>query len=226
VTPVRRHPGEGRDPSGQVRDFSSWGPGLRRGDARGFTLVELLVSLFIFGLISAAGVALLSFSVRAQEVADERLDELAELRRASALLAGDLGQAAPRLARDEAGHSWPAFAGGSGAGEGLALALVRRGWENVDGLARPSLQKVEYRLAGGRLERRAYPLVDGAAPLPAVAMLDGVRRLRLRYRDERGEWRDRWDPSDPAALPLAVELELDAEGSGLTRQLFLTGRGW
>jgi general secretion pathway protein J len=192
----------------------------------GFTLVELLVSLFIFGLLSAAGVALLSFSVRAQAAADERLGELAGLRRASALLAADLAQAAPRLHRDEAGATRPAFAGGSGEGEAPALAFVRRGWENVDERARPSLQKVEYRLAGGRLERRAFPLVDGAAPLEAVTMLDGVRRLRLRYREPRGEWRERWDPTDPAELPLAVELVMDVEGNGVTQQLFLTGRGW
>ena len=192
----------------------------------GFTLVELLVSLFIFGMLSAAGVALLSFSVKAQEAADARLGDLADFRRAGALLAGDLAQAAPRLARDGAGRAGPAFHGGSGEQGGVALAFVRRGWENLDDTPRASLQRVEYSIADGRLERRVYPRLDGARPLPATTVVDGVRRVRLRYRDREGAWRERWDPTKTTELPRAVELVMDSEGSGTTRQLFQTGTMW
>ena len=191
----------------------------------GFTLVELMVSLMIFGILSAAGVALLSFSVRAQEAAEARLDELSQLRRLNSLLAGDLGQAAPRVHRDESGGVRPAFTGASGEAQGTALAFVRRGWENVEGRQRPSLQKVEYRFEEGRLVRIGYPLVDGAAPMPGITMLTGVAALRLRFRDSEGSWRDRWDPSEPAQIPVAVELVAQIEGSGRVRQLFLTGSG-
>jgi general secretion pathway protein J len=189
----------------------------------GFTLVELLVSLFIFGLLSAAGVVLLSFSVRAQEAADSRLDGLADFRRAGALLAGDLAQAAPRLARDGGGNVRAAFEGRGGEEGGVVLAFVRRGWENLDDAPRASLQRVEYSVGDGRLERRVYPRLDGAAPLPAGTVVEGVRRLRLRYRDGEGAWRERWDPANKAELPRAVELVMDAQGSGTTRQLFQTG---
>jgi general secretion pathway protein J len=195
-------------------------------DEDGFTLIELLVSLLIFGMLSAAGVALLSFSVRAQEVSGERLGELSDLRRTSALIAGDLGQAAPRISRDEAGGIRPAFTGGSGEADGLAFAFVRRGWENVDAAPRASLQKVEYRLASGRLERLFYPMVDGSAPQQGMTLLEGVARLRLRYRGDDGIWRSRWNPKEPGDLPRAVEIVAQVEGSGTTRQLFLTGRGW
>ncbi len=195
---------------------------LRRSAEHGFTLVELLVALFIFGLLSAAGVALLSFSVRAQEAADDRLGALAELRRAGALITSDLAQAAPRIPRDEAGTSRRAFEGGSGEG-GLLVSLVRRGWENLDDSSRPSLQKVQYSLEGGELRRRTFRFVDGAAPSESVTLLRGVTGLRLRYRDRRGEWRDRWDPGRLNEMPLAIELVIDVEGSGSIRQLFLVG---
>jgi general secretion pathway protein J len=206
------------------RNNSGFTP-LRRSAQQGFTLVELMVALFIFGLLSAAGVALLSFSVRSQAAAEERLGELAQLRRAGSLLAGDLAQAAPRVSRDHGGVSRPAFAGGTGDPGAIALAFVRRGWENVEAAPRPSLQKVEYRLSGDRLERIAWPLLDGAAPLVPMTLVDGVRSLRLRYRDGQGQWRSRWDPSRATDLPTAVEMVLDAEGSGVTRQLFLAGTG-
>ncbi|MDQ3140531.1 MAG: type II secretion system minor pseudopilin GspJ [Pseudomonadota bacterium] len=195
---------------------------MRRKTENGFTLVELLVSLFIFGMLSAAGVALLSFSVRAQEVAEAQLSELAEVRRAGALLTSDLAQATARIARDQAGTPQPAFVGGSG-GAGIAFAFVRRGWENYDGSPRASIQKVEYRLVADRVERVAYPFVDGAGPAPAIVLIDRVSRVAIRYRDEEGEWRERWDPEVAVALPRAIELVMDVEGSGTVRQLFLTG---
>jgi general secretion pathway protein J len=197
-----------------------------RGSAEhGFTLVELLVSLLIFAMLAAAGVSLLTFSVRAQEAAEARLGDLAALRRAGSLLSADLAQAAPRPSRDGTGAERPAFEGSSGEGDGLLLAFVRRGWENYDQAPRPSLQKVEYRLAEGRLIRRFYPRVDGSAAEAEVVLLDGIGRIRLRYRTRRGEWRDRWDPVRGAELPRAVELVADVAGAGVTRQLFLTGAG-
>jgi general secretion pathway protein J len=195
----------------------------RRSAEHGFTLVELLVSLFIFALLSAAGVALLSFSVRSQEAAEVQLGRIADLRRTGALLSGDLAQAAARPWRDESGANRPAFAGASGERQGSVLAFVRRGAENLEESPRPSLQRVEYRIEGDRLERRSWTMVDGAPPKADSAMLDGVRRIRLRYRDRKGEWRDRWDPTALGELPRAVELVVDTEEAGATRMLFLTG---
>jgi general secretion pathway protein J len=190
---------------------------------QGFTLVELLVSLLIFGMLSAAGVALLTFSVRAQDLADERLDQLAGFRRFGAILTSDLAQAAPRLSRDEAGATRAAFTGPSGGTEGASLLLVRRGWENLDGSPRPSLQKVQYRLRDRRLERVAYRYLDGAAEMEPAPLIEGVSRLSLRYRDRKGEWRERWDPTQVAEMPTALEMIIDIEGSGTIRQLFLIG---
>ena len=171
-------------------------------------------------MLSAAGVALLSFSVRAQGAANAALGEVATLRRLDAILAADLAQAVPRPYRDAAGATRAAFAGGSGS----ALSLVRTGWSNPDGKPRASLQRVEYRLAADRLERVAYPHVDGAQPLAPTVLLAGVRSLRIRYRDE-GAWRDAWDAAEPTALPQAVEIVADTERLGAVRQLFLVGTG-
>ena len=194
---------------------------MRAAREGGFTLVELMVALLIFGMLSAAGVALLSFSVSSQAAATERLGDLSQLRRASALMAADLAQAAPRVHRGEDGALRPAFVGGSG--DGLVLALVRRGWENVDGAPRASLQRVEWRLSEGKLVRQGFAMVDGAAPLAAAALVDDVARLRLRYREPGGEWRARWDPEKPDALPVAVELVVERADGAPVRQLFVTG---
>lgn len=190
----------------------------------GFTLVEMMVSLLIFGLLAAAGVGLLGFSVRAQGASAERLGEVAAVERVRALLTADLAQAAPRVTRNDRGDRVPAFAGGTGAPGEPALVFVRRGWSNADGAPRASLQKVEYRLDGDRLERRAYAMLDGAAAGPPAVIASGVKSLRLRYRSG-ADWHDRWDPTKPDQLPQLVEMTVDVPRFGEVRQLFLAGTG-
>ena len=195
-------------------------------DRNGFTLVEMLIALAIFGMLTAAGVALLTVTARTQETSDRLLAELGEIRRLGALLTADLAQAAPRVHRDGDGRPQRAFAGGAGETE-MLIAFVRRGWDSGedDWSGGPALQRVGYRLRGDRLERLSYPQVDGGGEPVAVALLDGVQGLRLRYRDDEGSWRERWDPSDPARLPSAVELVTTSAAQGTVRQLFLVGPG-
>lgn len=195
----------------------------RQGGVRelGFTLIEMMIALMIFGMITAAGVALLTMTVRTQATSDRLLEALAAERRTNALLIADLGQAAPRPWRDADGRPQQAFVGGAG-DQMLLLAVVRRGWDDSES-ARLSVQRVEYRLREGRLERWSYAAVDGGAPAVTATLLDNVRQIRLRYRDRRGDWHRVWDPTNPVQLPAAVEMVSDSAGQGLVRALFLVG---
>lgn len=192
---------------------------------RGFTLVEVLVALLIFGLLAAGGVAILSFSVRAQGATAAKLDDIAALNRTLSILSADLAQAVNRPVRDERGTRLPAFVGESGGAANPALRLIRAGWINPDQAARPALQKVAYRVENGVLERIAYPMLDGAPPLPAAALLTGVADARLRYR-YRGAWTDRWDGASGPALPQAAELRLTRTDRRQYRMQFLVGTGY
>lgn len=190
----------------------------------GFTLVELMVALLIFAILASAGVALLSFSVRAQAATGAKLDDLAALQRTLSLLSADLAQASDRPVRDEAGTVLPAFVGENGAGSGPVLRLVRGGWTNLDAQPRATVQKVAYRLNDGTLERLAYPRLDGATPLPGQPMLTRVQSIAVRYR-YRGAWSDRWDGGGGVPLPQALELRVRRAGVEY-RQLFLVGTGY
>jgi len=194
------------------------------GRQRGFTLVEMLVSLTIFGMLAAGGVALLSFSVTSQEMTERQLQTLGSLRRAGALLTADLNQATARPWRDGEGRPQPAFLGTPGV-ETRVMVLVRAGWDNPDLLPRASLQRVEYRLQGGRLLRIGYANVDGGGAAAVTTLIRDVEQLSLRFRDREGNWRSEWQSADPAELPLAVELIVSSPRFGPVRQLFLVGGG-
>lgn len=193
--------------------------GRTAANAAGFTLVEVMVALMIFGLIASAGVALLAFSVRAQGATTARLDEMAALARQSSLMAADLAQAMNRPARDEQGTRFPPFVG-----DATGFTFVRAGWSNIDSQPRPTLQKVSYRVADGALRRIAWPMVDGAPPLPASIALADIAGATLRYR-LGGAWSDSWNGAAGAPLPQAVELVLQRRDGIAFRQLFLVGSG-
>jgi general secretion pathway protein J len=190
----------------------------------GFTLIEMLIALTIFGMLTAGGVALLSFSVTSQEVTERQLATLGSIRRAGALITADLAQAAPRPWRDGTGTQQPALTGAAGR-ETRVMVLVRGGWDNPDQLPRASLQRVEYRLQGGRLIRIGFTSVDGGGAAAVTTLIHEVQQLQLRFRDREGLWRDAWTPVDPAELPVAVELTVSSARFGPVRQLFLVGTG-
>lgn len=184
-----------------------------------------MISLLIFGLLAAAGVALLSFSVRAQRATGARLETVSAANRTTAILTADLAQAVVRTTRDGDGQTLPAFTGEPGTNGALLFGFVRGGWSNLDGAPRASVQRVVYQVADGALLRIAYPMLDGATPLPPTVLLDHLQRVGVRYR-VRGAWSDRWVGSARNPLPDAIELRLVRDSGVETRQLFLVGTGF
>ena len=198
---------------------------LRRSTEHGFTLIELLVALMIFAMLAGAGVLLLGNSVSAQAQVKARLDDMASVQRASGALAADLGQAMPRIARTEAGTLTPAFWAHDDGESAPVMQFVRGGWDNLGDLPRPSLQKVEYWVRQGRLERRTYAQLDGAAGEEPAALLDNVETVVLRFRDAQGEWREDWTPTQPDLLPRAVEMMVTRTGEPPVMLRFLVAPG-
>lgn len=191
----------------------------------GFTLIELLVALMIFAMLAAAGVLLLGNSVSAQAQVKARLDDVAAVQRAAGALAADLGQAVPRISRTEAGTLAPAF-WSHREGEGApVLQFVRGGWDNLGDLPRPALQKVEYWVRQGRLERRTYAQIDGAVGDEPAALLEDIEDVSLRFRDAQGEWRAEWTPTQPTLMPRAVEMIMTRTGEPPVTLRFLVGPG-
>ena len=194
-----------------------------RRRARGFTLVEMLVAVLVFGVLSAAGVVVLSGAADGRAAVAGRMERLAEFQRARAMLHADLSQVALRRVRQVDGTAArDAFHGATASeiGEGSVLfGFVRRGWSNPDGHPRPSLLYVEYRLVDGTLERSTRPMLDGTAPGEPVALLRGIRGADVRYRS-RGQWSDGW-PGGATALPEALVLDFELDGYGRVEQWFL-----
>ncbi|HYZ47421.1 MAG TPA: type II secretion system protein GspJ, partial [Sphingomonas sp.] len=101
---------------------------------------------------------------------------------------------------------------------------VRAGVDPLEDSTRPALQKVTYRVEGGRLLRQAWSMLDGAAANPPAVLAEGVAAVTLRYRAKDG-WREIWDPLRPDLLPRAIEMIVQPVRGPTMRYLFLVGAG-
>jgi general secretion pathway protein J len=182
----------------------------------GFTLVEVLVALAIFTMIASAGVGLLSFAIDNRLAVREASERTAAFQRARALMRADLGQAAARRVRGADGAPRAAFELG---GESL-FAVTRRGWINPGDAQRASMQRVDYRLIEGRLERRVRERLDGARPAEPQVLLENVQSAQVMAILDGDPIAD-WRPVQNRPLPDAVRIDLTLEGYGPVTQLFM-----
>jgi len=190
----------------------------------GFTLVEVLISLLIFAMIAAAGAAVLSLSIDNRFTIKAASDQTADFQRMRSLLKADLGQAAARRSRGPTGRAQIQPMSGPGAPGDPVLVLTRAGWTNPAEKARPSLQRVEYRLVEGRLERRVSDHLDGSRPGPPQVLYRGVRDLTVAFLRDGGE-APAFITTPERPLPDAVRITMTMQGYGPVSHLFLVGGG-
>ena len=191
----------------------------------GFTLVEMMVALFIFAMLSVAGVIMLRSAVDGDAATAENLGRMAEMQRFVSLMEADLSQALPRPYRDAGGDQMPAFASEQGGAEAAFLKFTRGGQSNINGEARSNLERVEYRLSNGNLERSRYRMTDGGLIEQPAVLIVGVDQLAVRFRDKRGQWSNDWQTERQVDLPRAIEIRFEREGRAY-RHLFLVGTGY
>jgi len=186
---------------------------------RGFTLVEVMVALAVFALLAGAGAAVLARTIDARFTLHEYSERIAELQRMRALLKADLAQAAPRRTRAPTGRPLPrAIMGQQTPGDPI-LVVARAGWSNPGGDDRPSLQRVEYRLVEGRLERRVAPYLDGARVGPPQVLYTGVSDVAVTFLQDGSE-APAFLASSDRPLPQAVRIVMTLDGLGRVDQLF------
>ncbi|TAJ64937.1 type II secretion system minor pseudopilin GspJ [Brevundimonas sp.] len=190
----------------------------------GFTLVEVMISLLIFAMLAGAGAAVLSATIDNRFAIKAASDRVGDLQRMRGLLRADLGQATARRSRGPTGRPSPQPLIGAATPGDPVLVLNRAGWSNPGEQARPSLQRVEYRLVGDRLERRASSHLDGARPGPPQVLYRGVSDVAVAFvRD--GEAAPAFISSLDRPLPDAVRISMTVKGYGRIDQLFIVGSG-
>lgn len=190
-----------------------------------FTLVELLIALAIFAVITALSYRSLAALLDAREA----LERDSRKWRDVALFVGrferDVNAVVPRLATGPSGTALSPVSSllDLGGATSKGLAITRSGaLLNQNVLAAP--QRIAYRLLEGKVERLAWNAADAAPRTEPTAtpVLEAVRSLEFRFL-VANEWRPDFGlPGAGPALPAAVEVALTLDsGERVTRLVAL-----
>lgn len=169
-------------------------PGPRRRAVRGFTLVELLVALFVLALMAGMAWQGVDLLMRSRDATQQRLDRLLRLQSVLAQWEADLRQVADTQAMPALDF------------DGASLRLTRLQGDGV--------QLVVWTLRGGTLTRWASPALRGLEPLQEAFMrshqllgdeagslsaLDGLSAWQLYFYDQSSSaWRNAQSSGDLA----------------------------
>lgn len=192
-------------------------------DNKGFTLLEVLIAIAIFSLVSLSSFTIFDSVLKGDATAKERSDRQNELQRAFIIIERDITQIARRSIRYEGeapSAQYIQSASDSFAAEEQAIAFVRQGWTNPGLLLpRSDMQAVAYRIYEETLQRLHANFVDsvvGEEPKVRTLVKD-VTAITFEYYDGQ-KWQKTWSSN---ALPLAMAVELDTKDYGVIRRQFL-----
>lgn len=199
---------------------------MMRRRAKGFTLIEVLVAMAVFGVLTILAYMALGQTLSNAEILTERMDKLQAIQRTMRHLSNDLNTASPRPVRDELGTRYLPAVMVSAAND-FALAVTHGSWTNPVGLPRSTQQRTVYMLEEGKLFRVYYSVLDSTYSNNAISteILDGVESLEFRLIQDNGEATNQWPPAGaqgPASemiRPKAVEIILTLEGEGEIRRI-------
>ncbi len=200
----------------------------------GFTLLELLVALAIFALLSVMAYAGLSTVLNTNTILDSNMQRLTEIQQSVTLISRDIRQTINRAIRDTYGDPKLPLIGAAPL-DTLGtpkIELTRHGYANPLGVKRSFLQRVAYQVEEETLYRHSWRVLDQAQDSEAdkLAICNEVKSLELRYLDQEDAWHEQWPPNDTdyqgITLPKAVEVSLELTDWGkVVRLLPLAGTG-
>jgi general secretion pathway protein J len=187
---------------------------------QGFTLLEILIALAIFAILSMMAYAGLASILKARAATEPRSEQLAQLQTTLYLLNEDLSQASNRPIRDELGTAEPAFTGGRGS-DILTLTRSVPLWSNES--AANTLQRISYRFEEGALYRQVWAFTD-RTPQSTFRRrkLINADHVTVRYFDQAQQrWKALSGSETGIGIPNAVEVNFILSGLGSIQRLFL-----
>ncbi len=196
---------------------------------KGFTLIEVLVALMIFSIMSALAYSGLNAIIKTQQHLEIQDARQASLQSAMRILSQDINGIVLREVRDELGDKQPPLRVGN-LGE-YRLEMTRTGWRNPAAQTRSQLQRVAYEYTGDTLYRLYWPHLDRAPDAKPIRqhLLDDVVEFNVTVLDPSLKTQDIWPlqqsftnqkGQNQHQLPKALEVQIEINGSGKLKALY------
>lgn len=190
----------------------------------GFTLIEILIAIAIFAVLSLAAYQILQGVLRSGEISKEHDENLIEIQRSMLLIERDFVQMVARASRTSGvdDDKLQILYAGKGIldSEYQGIEFNRLGWINpLNLLPRSNILRVGYRVKNGQLQRLYYLHPDTVAgqDQEQQVLLNDVEDLTFRFWD--GTWVTSWTLT--SEIPKGIEINITSKHYGELRRVFI-----
>ena len=196
----------------------------------GFTLLELLVAVVVFAILSVMAYGGLSNVIDNSQRTDESMQRLQQVQMAMLNISRDFSQLSERNIRDEYGNTNNYIMNAEGLD--IFVEFSRGGRRNPAQMTRSHLQRVAYKLEENKLSRLHWPHLDRSQEMQPYesVLLENVESAGVRYLDNNNEWHDEWPPLNASAqeagtstILTAIEFNMVLQDWGELTRLFMVG---
>ncbi|UCB53988.1 MAG: type II secretion system minor pseudopilin GspJ [Thiotrichales bacterium] len=193
----------------------------------GFTLLELLVAVAVFAILSAMAYGGLRNVIDNSQQTEASMKRLQQVQLAMLKISRDFNQLSLRSIRDEYGNRNTYLM--TGEGGDIFVEFTRGGRRNPAEMLRSHLQRVAYKLEENKLSRLHWPQLDRTQEMQPYenVLLEEVENASVRFLDNNNEWHNEWPPLDAAGLTggetgalSAIEFTLELQDWGELVRLF------
>ena len=192
-----------------MKDFAArifgLGPCPFRRDIRGFTLLELMISIAIVGLIVVIVSAAMKLGIESVDKGERRINSLERIRTSLQIIDSQIQSMIP-LTYDDDGERKPYFSAGR---ESLQFATNYSIWGGAQGYT-----VVTYSVendSSGRKTMKASESIVGMSNSRETGLLGSYDQIYFEYfykgpTDEEGSWTEEW--TDETNIPPKIKLHL------------------
>lgn len=199
----------------------------------GFTLLELIIAISIFSVLSVMAYGGLKTVLDARDANQKVARRVAEVQLAMLRVSNDLQHAVERTVRDAFGSPLPSMM--TLQSEQFLLEWTRSGYSNLGEYKRSNLQRVAYNLKENELNNKldlvriTWPVLDrtqSTEPVESI-LISGIESLEWKFNSNANTSSSSWPSAaslstgDIKTLPRAVELSLVFDDIGEIRRVIL-----
>lgn len=198
---------------------------MNRNNQSAFTLIEILIALAIFSILSVVMSLGLQSILRTYDRLKIRSAQFSALEIALTLMQRDVSQVVPRLVMTQDDQPQAALWGST-----TQLSMTIGGFANPNSVEqRSTLQRISYQYEGGELLRITAPVLDTVKQTEFVkkSILSHVTAFKFSYLDIHNSVRSFWPliATQYVFLPKAVQVTMKIQGLGSVSRLFIVPGG-
>ena len=178
---------------------------------KGYTLIEVVIALAIFAILSTLSVGLLSRAFETKNKLASQISPLSDIQLMATRISQDAAQMVAREVRDQDMKKTPAFVANI-----KYIEFTRGGFVSISPKDHQStLRRVALSCENHKLVRKTWPKLDGfERDKPQTqTLLTHLERCSFAFTSSRRRWSDEWR-GDDNSLPSSFKLYISIKDMG------------